>query len=164
MIVRLKKSSRVKNSAETVFQAVEAAKDDEGNIDLQSIVDAAKPKNAPLHGEFTWEQRTAANKWRLHEARRVVQSIEVVHEESPATRAWESVTVVEKNADPEDAPKGKRVFRSVEDIMADPAQRDELLVQALRDAAAWRKRYAGLQELAQVFQAIDETILKTRVA
>jgi len=164
MHIRLKKGSRVKSDAETIFKAVEAAKDACGNVELQTLVDQARPKNAPLHQEFTWTNREAAEKWRLHEARQVVKSIEVVHDNSKPTRAWESVTVVQADVDTDEPPIERRVFRSVEDIMSDPAQRSELLIQAMRDAVAWRKRYGGLQELAQIHQAIDEVVVKQNVA
>ena len=54
MILRKKRGTRVKADAKTIFDEVEAAKED-GNIDLQTIVDRAKPAAAPLHGEFTWK-------------------------------------------------------------------------------------------------------------
>ena len=162
MIVRLKHGARVKTDAETIFNAVEASKED-GNISLERLVEQAKPKDAPLHKEFTWSDAKAAQKWRLTEARYLVKAVEIVHENTQPTRAWEAVTVtVEEGTDT--PPKTQRVFRSVQEIMADPAQRDELLVQALRDAAAWRKRYAGLQELAQVHAAIDTAILSSKAA
>jgi tRNA A37 N6-isopentenylltransferase MiaA len=162
VIVRLKQGARVKTDAATIFAAVEASKED-GNISLERLVEQAKPKDAPLHKEFTWNDSKAAEKWRLNEARYLVKAIEVVHENSQPTRAWEAVTIaVEEGADT--PPQVKRVFRSVQEIMDDPAQRDELLVQALRDAAAWRKRYAGLQELALVHAAIDETVLNVKAA
>jgi hypothetical protein len=154
----------VKTDAATIYSAVEASKED-GNISLERLVEQAKPKDAPLHKEFTWGDKAAAAKWRLQEARYLVRSIEIVHEKSPPTRAWENVTVtVEQDPEIEAPPQVQRVFRSVEEIMADPVQRDELLAQALRDAAAWRKRYAGLQELAQIHMAIDAAIASTKAA
>ena len=164
MIVRLKRGARVKTDAETIFSAVEASKAD-GNISLERLVEQAKPKDAPLHKEFTWNNSEAASKWRLQEARYLVRSIEIVHENSPPTRAWEAVTItIDQDPGVEAPPQVQRVFRSVGEILSDPVQRDELLVQALRDAAAWRKRYAGLQELAQVHQAIDAAIINTEAA
>ena len=164
MIVRLKQGARVKTDAATIFEAVEASKED-GNISLERLVEQAKPKDAPLHKEFTWNDSKAAEKWRLNEARYLVKAIEIVHENTPPTRAWEAVTVaVEQETPTEAKPQVQRVFRSISEIMSDPVQRDELLVQALRDAAAWRKRYAALQELAKVHAAIDEAIINTKAA
>lgn len=158
MEIRLKKGTRVKTDAETIYMEAEACMDAGGNLSLQTLVDRAKKKTAPLHVEFTWDNRVAGNLWRLQEARKLVQAVEVVHDSGTATRAFESVTVVKVSKETET--ETRRVFRSIEDIMADPIQRDELLAQAIKDAVAWRKRYARLQELAKVFAAIDEAVLR----
>jgi tRNA A37 N6-isopentenylltransferase MiaA len=163
MEIRLKKGSRVKSDATTIFNAVEAAKID-GDVDLQTLVDQARPKDAPLHNEFTWADKKAANQWRLHEARRIVQSIEIVHHDTPPTRAWESVKVEVVAETPEEKPQRRQVFRSVNEIMADPVARNDLLVQAIRDYQSLRRRYAGLQELAKVHAAIDSVIVDTKAA
>ncbi len=164
MILRKKTGSRVNAPAEIIVKELERAKVD-GNIHLQTLVDNAKPENAPLHGEFTWSNGEAADKWRLYEARQIVKSVEIVHESSPATRAYEATTViVEQDEGSQEPAVSMRVFRSVSDIMADPVARDELLTQAIRDAIAWRKRYAGLQELAKVFAALDVVVVNRKAA
>lgn len=163
MEIRLKTGARVKSDAQTIFDEVEASKVD-GDVSLQTIVDRAKPKSAPLHSEFTWDKGEAANNWWLHEARKVVQSIEVVHVGGQHTRAWEAVTVIVAPEDPDEKPTSHRVFRSINDVLADPEARSDLLVRAINDFHALRKRYAGLQELAQVHAAIDAAIVKTKAA
>lgn len=157
MKVRLKKGFHMKTKPNIIFDEIEKAKID-GNINQQALVDNAKPKNAPLHAEFEWNNPKAANAWRIAQARKLIQCLEVIHKEGPPTRAFESITVTEvgKNAKPGEV----KVFRRIDDIMADPVARDDLLAQAIKDAASWRRRYAGLQELAQVFAAIDAVVLK----
>ncbi len=156
MKMRFRAGYHIKNDVATVFQAIEDAKID-GDVVPQKIVDDAKPKNAPLHEEFEWNGRKAANAFRLYQARKVIQSIEIVHAKIPPTRAYEAVTVVAPPGKPK--PKHRNVFRSVEEVLADPVTRDVLLASAIRDAAAFRKRYAALQELSQVFAAIDSLVL-----
>jgi hypothetical protein len=163
MEIRLKKGARVKSDAATIFAAVEAAKID-GDVDLQTLVDQARPKDAPLHNEFTWPDKKAANQWRLHEARKIVQSVEIVYPTKPPTRAWERVMVDVIAETPEEKPQRRSVFRSINEIMADPVTRNDLLVQAIRDYQSLRKRYAGLQELAQVHAAIDGVIVNVQAA
>lgn len=162
MIIKKKVGTRVSASAEVVFQELERAKID-GSISLETIVANAKPKNALLHDEFTWANSEAAEKWRLLEARKVVQSIEIVHENGQLTRAYEATTITITETQGKES-ETRRVFKSVHDIMADPLGRDELLTQAIRDALAWRRRYVGLQELAQVFSALDAVTVGRKVA
>lgn len=163
MEIRFKKGSRVKASPEDTFNEIERIKElGDGDLVLQTLVDESKPKDAVLHDEFEWKNTDAANRWRLFQARRTVQSIELVHGDSPPTRAYESVRLVETvpvNTGMTRT-KTKNVFRSIEDILADPETRDELLGQAIRDALAYKKRYHALQELAKVFAALDEVLME----
>lgn len=164
MKVRLKQGARTKASADVIHREIEACKVD-GVFDLESIVQRAKPKSSPIHDEFTWNNVEAAEKWRLEEARYLARAIEVIHEEASApTRAWESVTIQAQGTTPGEPDTTKRVFRSIDDIMADPVARDELLIRALKEASSWRRRYANLQELAQVHMAIDQTVTQTKAA
>ena len=159
MEIRFKTGTRVKASAEDTYNELERVKTlGNGDLSLQTLVDESKPKESVLHDEFEWSNPQAANHWRLHQARRTVQSIEIVRDDSPPVRAYESVRVVTVEA--ESKPEVKHVFRSTEDVMADPDTRDELLGQAIRDALAYKKRYHALQELAKVFAALDEVLLE----
>jgi hypothetical protein len=162
MEIRFKKGSRIKSKPEIVHAELERVREiGDGDLSLQVLVDESKPKDAALHGEFIWTNTTAANHWRLYQARQVTQSLEVVHEKGPPTRAYESVRVVE--AEVNKPVKIRHVFRTIDDVMANPDTRDELLAQAFREGAAFRKRFHGLQELAKVFAALDDVLLKVKL-
>lgn len=162
MKIRLKPGTRVKSDVETIYNELEAVRaENNGDLVLQAIVDRSKPKSAPLHDEFEWNNPKAANQWRLYQARQVSKSVEIIHDGAKPTRAYESVKVIEIDA--EEKPQEKRVFRHIDDIMADPVARADLLSQAIRDAVAWRRRYSGLQELAKVFAALDEVQLSAKI-
>lgn len=162
MEIRFKKGTRIKSQAEDVYAELERVRGiGGGDLSLQLLIEESKPKSAALHQDFTWVTAKAANHWRLHEARKLVQSIEIIRDDMPPTRAYESVRIIEIK--PEVAPKAKHVFRTIEDIMRDPDTRDELLAQAFREGAAFRKRFHGLQELAKVFAALDEALLTVKL-
>lgn len=160
MEIRLKTGARLKAKVEVAYAELERIRTENGgDLELATLVAESKPKDAPLHGEFDWHGPTAANKWRLQQARYVVRSIEVIPDESDnAVRKYQSVRLVEQeNQHPA---KAKQVFRSVEEVLADPDTRDELLAQAIRDALSYKRRYNGLQELAKVFAAFDEVLME----
>ena len=155
MEVRLKQGYRVKTAPGEVHEELERIRAG-GDLDPQSVVNASEPEDAVLHPEFEWDDPTAANKWRLEEAKYLVRSIEIIREETqkPA-RVYESITV--KSDEPDERPV--RAFRPIEEVMADPDLRDELLGSAIRDVLALKRRYSGLQELAQVFAAMDNFLM-----
>lgn len=162
MEIKLRKGVHVKSKAAVIYSELERVRElGDGDISLQTLVDESKPKDAALHVEFDWHGATAANKWRLIQGRKLVQSIQIIHVDSAPTRVYESVRVVE--VEQGKSAKPKRVFRTVQDIMSDPVTRGELLAQAFREGAAFRRRFRGLQELAKVFAALDEVLLEVEL-
>jgi hypothetical protein len=160
MEIRYKQGAQMKAKPEDAYAEIERIKAlCNGDMELQVLVDESKPKDAVLHKEFEWRNTVAARQWRLQQARMVVQSIHIIPDGSDIpVRKYHSVRVV--TSEPNKKPVVKNVFRSVEDVMADPETRDELLGQAIRDALAYKKRYQGLQELAKVFAAFDEVLME----
>ena len=160
MEIKFKSGSHVKTKPEVVYNELERVrKMGDGDINIQTLVDESKPKTAALHDEFEWSNAKAAGKYRLEQGRYLARSLIIEDDDRPATRVYESVRVVEV-AKATEKPKVKHVFRTTEDIMADPDTRDELLGQAIRDALAYKKRYHNLQELAKVFAALDEVLME----
>ena len=49
----------------------------DGKTKLKDVVDAARPKTAPLHCYFTWDDQLAAERFRQMEAGRMVRAIKV---------------------------------------------------------------------------------------
>lgn len=131
-----------------------------GDLTPEAIVLASKRKRAVLHDEFQWDDTIAGHNYRCIQARKIIQNIKVVYAEAPEvqTRAYEVTT---RPASTEE--KERKVFRSVDEILSDPEARVELLGQAIKDAISFRHRYRGLQELAQVFDSMDEFVQRARI-
>lgn len=163
MMIKWRDGARSGCSAAVAYEFLEnVRKDCGGDLDLDTAVERSRPKDAPLHNELEWNDKKAGHHWRRQQMRRVVRDIHVVRVNAPNTRAYEAIRV-------EEAPKTEHrvadaapthVFRRTEDILADPAGRAELLGQAVRDALAFRRRYASLSELAAVIEVIDTEVAK----
>lgn len=127
-----------------------------GDLLPRDVVVASKPKRAPLHKEFEWDDSAAAEKFRVQQARHLVMSIEIVTEEAPVvkSRAYEATVLVRTK----EHPKPRNVYRTREDIMRDPATRSELLARFLRDALVFRRRYNLLSEAAHIIAAMDTVL------
>ena len=147
-----KKGYHAKIDAKVAYAELEKIRA-EGEVTADTVVASAKPKNSPLHAAFEWNNSKAAGEFRKEQARRMVRSVEIVHVEAPdrPSRAYE--TKVVKSDPPTSHPK--RVYTTVQEVLADPVARDELLLSAVRDALSYRKRYAMLSELATVIDAIE---------
>ncbi|MEK9724887.1 MAG: hypothetical protein VW405_15575 [Rhodospirillaceae bacterium] len=49
-----------------------------GQLTTKAVVKDARPVKAALHPCFTWDDAKAGEQWRLHEARNLIRSVEVV--------------------------------------------------------------------------------------
>jgi hypothetical protein len=66
-----------KVDAEKAVQELERINAVFGMLTPELIVDAARDKNNPLHSLFDWNDTVAAEKWRMQQARTVLNNIEV---------------------------------------------------------------------------------------
>lgn len=124
----------------------EIAAKHEGRLIPEHVVDAARPKSSPLHNRFTWDDGEAAEKWRVHQARMLINvCVEVLGDGLAKSPVFVSLSV--------DRPEG-RGYRLMTSVMSDTESRDQLLKDALTDLATFQKKYRSLKELAEVFSAV----------
>ena len=160
MKIAWKSGTHHKVEALVAHEAIEAVrKRNNGDASAEAVVKAAAVKRNPLHPEFTWDDSVAAHEHRLGQARYMMRNLVVVRNELVTDRPQRVYEVVRVPQDPE---KGKQrvrhVYRTTDEIMADPDMRAELLGRALRELITIRNRYRDLQELAVVLRAIDELV------
>lgn len=118
-----------------------------GRLEPKSVVDASRPKDAPLHPAFEWNDKKAAESWRQDQASHMIRHIEVTVDETgekPPIRAFVSVKREED-----------RSYTSIQHALSDNDLRAQVVAQAWSDLEAWRKRYAELVEFAKVFAVIE---------
>jgi len=126
-----------------------------GNLEAPLVHDEISKKRNPLHNTVEWNDSIAGKEYRLYQIRNMLRAIEVIYLENDIptpSRLFEVISIK-----PEASPK-MNVYRTLEDILADPEQRKQLLMRAKRELAACRKRYKDLTELSNVFDAIDSIL------
>jgi hypothetical protein len=160
-VIQWKRGSRFTGSAEGAYKELEAVRKEVGHITAAAVVERARPKRNPLHRHFEWDDAIAGEKYRLHQARKLSHSIEVIYAESPKSSPVKAYSVVTRPA-LEGSADGKpvKVYESTAEALQDPVKRDEILGNAIREAIAFRRKYAALQELSQVFDAVDDLLQK----
>jgi len=114
-----------------------------GRIDAKDLLAVARPKNSPIHDMFEWDDTTAAERYRVEQARHVLRSVQVrVTGGTKKPVVTKAFPFVDDNYIP------------VEQVYEDKGLRNELLREALREGESWMARYEHLAELASVFQAL----------
>jgi hypothetical protein len=123
-----------------------------GVLSPEVVVEEAKEKSSPLHACFTWDDSTAAQEYRLWEARRLIAvSVEYIGAIGQDVRVFVSLK----------SDRGAGGYRQMLTVMDEGDKRNELLQNALEDLAGFRLRYQHLDELAGIF--IEEEKIRQRM-
>lgn len=139
--------------AGTVAETVDRIAREHGRCEPGQLVDVARPETSPLHTLFTWNNQEAADKWRTHEARKIISAITVVNihdEQARETPAFISVGHIEST---QDAGEG---YRPIEVIAANEAFTQEAMRDVMMRLRAMRRRYEAIEALAPIWKAMEE--------
>jgi len=140
----------------------EISKKNDGSITPQEVLKEAKKKENPLHDYFEWDNKKASESWRIHQARNLINSIEVVITYN-GTKKEQKRYVNVRNNDFEDDDETSRVYVVIEKAMSDPEMRKEVLQTAIREVEYWEYKYKEYKELSKIFQSISTTKAKLKI-
>lgn len=116
----------------------------EDKVTPEQVLEKAKDENTELHKCFDWDDTSAANKYRLYQARTLIQSFVLVREdeEKPKIRAYQITTET-------------AVYQPTRLFLQQPDEYKALLERAKGELKAFRQKYKQLQELSEIFEEID---------
>jgi hypothetical protein len=118
-----------------------------GELRPHDVVDAAKAKNHPLHRYFEWDDKIAANAYRVDQARALIRIVRVeVDEDKEPVRAFLSVK-----------DDGGQRYQPVEKVLTSASMQIALLKAAKKDLESFRHRYGLLRDL---FEPINAAMTK----
>lgn len=149
MVYKFKEGSKLpQRKAQVVGERLEKIRQ-KTELTAHTVLDDAVKQNSPLHELFEWNDETAAEEYRLGQARHLLHSVVVELEgpsgEATTTRAFVVVTGERQN-----------VYESVQVAMQDEDMRRQVLLRAWAELERWRKKYAELEDLAAVFRVMDQ--------
>lgn len=110
----------------------------------EEVLDAAQRPDAPpaLKSQFDWNDKSAAKKYRINQARKVLRSINVVITTTGKpieTRAYHAVVPV---GEP------KKRYMAMQVVWSTPVYANQVLETARVEMESWVHRYQGYQKLA----------------
>jgi predicted transcriptional regulator len=111
----------------------------------QTVLDANRAEDTPLHNEFEWDDDIAAENYRLHQAGQLIRMLCV----KPTTETKDS-TPIRAYIRMEDSYENIGVVVSVKE------KRELMLERAKNELKAFKAKYNTLKELKPVFDAIEE--------
>lgn len=122
-----------------------------GDFTPKDIVAKAAPRQSPIHKYFDWNDTSAAEKWRLHQARNLVLSV-VVEIDGIETSKYVSVKINDRRSYIE-----TETARHIPDIW------DQVLARAIQDAQAWAARYDRFKQLSPIIKTINKVAKEIRL-
>ena len=114
-------------------------------ITPEEVLEKARNEKTELHRCFEWSDSVAAEKYRLQQARQIIQLLVVVpkNEKNEPTRVFQITS--ERN-----------VYQHSRMFLRQPDEYQILLQRAKIELKQIRQRYKALSELEAIFDAIDE--------
>lgn len=93
----------------------------EEGLTAGAVVDASRPKDAPLHPCFEWHDRTAAEKYRLAQARNLIRAVVVTERDREPVQEFVLCGIVQETSfGPDNEPKRQTQYVSIETAINNP--------------------------------------------
>ena len=115
----------------------------------EQVLELARNPKTELHKCFDWNDTTAAEKWRIQQARKVCMSITVKVEQVRNDPI--KIRVIQH--DPEE-----RAYRPIVYTLRNDDEYSRLLNQAKKEMIAFRNRYKSITELEGVMDEIEAAL------
>lgn len=131
-------------------------------LTAENLLKKASKKSSSLYEFFDWDNSFAGEKWRLQQARGVINEIKIIVEDKEIY-AFESVRIEIEDKKPKNPiTKGfnTREYMPIIEIMNNEEYRKQLVQRALAEAVYWKTRHSELIELSPIFSLISETSKK----
>ena len=111
---------------------------EQGGVTSRDVVDAARSTNSPIHPYFEWNDKVAADQYRLWQAREMLRAIRVRYEDRGGETHEARAFHVTRSAIYEDGPRKYRTFQVLHGESAFAAQ---MMQSAYDDLMSWRRKY-----------------------
>jgi hypothetical protein len=127
-----------------------------GDMTADSVVKAARSSNSPLREYFEWNDKVAADNYRMEQARNMIRSIRVRFVSDGREQVARAFQVVgPKSAYPEEP----RRYHAVSTIHEDSKLAAQMMEHAVGDLQSWRRKYEPYVELWSRFGDVFQGVL-----
>ena len=110
----------------------------------QSVLEKARNEDSELHKCFEWDDGIAAEKYRLAQARNIIQNLVITTEKASEQPVRVFSITSERN-----------MYQPTRRFLVQENEYQTLLKRALNELESFKKKYRTLSELEMVFEQID---------
>jgi len=127
-----------------------------GEVTPKLLLDESRNKNAVLHKCYEWNDKKAAEGYRLWQSKLIMSCLTVKYEEVDEATATVKEISVRAFQNVSEERNGK--FIHVKEAMETEEYRKAILRRALNELSLFRRKYSDLSELSKLFTVVDDTI------
>ena len=131
-------------SAQQAGEELSRIAERDGEVKASVLVSESRPKEAPLHPAFTWDNKKAADLYRLEEARRVIRLVRVI--DSHDNHQDEPILV---HVPCSESPRSEGSYKSPHVIVKDYAEYQRALTAAQEKVSAAQRAISDLKKIAE---------------
>lgn len=142
--------------ANTVGGIVEYLERKDGAATSKGLLEVAKDENSPIHKLFIWDDAVAAEKYRLHTSKSIINSLRIVVKVQDDYGNEQKILSAFVNIRDERRKAAK--YMTVVDALNDDDTRNIVLNRMYKDMKSFADRYALYSEAANVIEAINQTL------
>lgn len=135
---------KIKGIYKADAEKVQAEIENLGECTAEDIVEFAKDKNTELHKCFEWDDKEAAHKWRIQQARLIACNIVYVNENKEPTRVRATIYSPDKKS-----------YVPTRLIIRNEDEYARVLERAYAELRAFKEKYKTYSELEEIFVLID---------
>jgi len=147
-ILNIKGADKAK--AQEIGEALaKISEQEKGRLNPKAIVDAARSNRHVLHKHFEWDDGLAAEQWRMEQARSIVQSIHIEHEDTESGVARAFLSIRDKDG---------VSYRTIEEVMGSADLQSKVLASAERDLLAFESRYRSLNDICELVRGVRQQV------
>ena len=138
--------------ANTVGSVMEEIEERNGSVTSELFLEASRAPDSPTHGVFEWDELLPVYAPTSHSSRTIC-SIRVIVKDGPGAEVGGEPPRAFVNIVEDDCKKAR--YMNVSDALSNEDTRAAVLTRAMRELKAFQEKYASLEELADVFSAIN---------
>ncbi len=139
-------------TADAAGAEIELCANEDGFVSPSAVVERAKAPTSAIHTCFEWDNKTAADRYRIHQAGELIRNIVVVVDTTPESPPVPVRAFVNIKGDSE------RGYKSITAVVNDPGEYAYMLACAKNELEAFSRKYVSLAELRSVMDAIREVL------
>ncbi len=119
-----------------------------GALTPENILEGSKDKSAVLHNLFVWDDKLAANQYRLQQARTIINNVEVIIVSNGEPIQIPVFEVITKNE--------QRVYKNIQEFTRPDAE--QVRLQTIREINALKNKLAFFNQFSKASKKLDEAV------